>query len=256
MELKKRNLQNSVKSFLVNTNMALDPDPRKFRHEYKYLISAAQIPVLRSRICGLMHPDPHAGGDGMYRIRSVYFDDASDRCFRDNEIGVDGKAKYRIRIYNGSDARIRLELKEGHRGRKHKTSDILTRAQADRLLDGKASWPDECAPMRVLPGLNADILTNGMHPVIIVEYDRIPYIYRYGNVRVTFDLGISSSADIDHFFSPHIARRPIMPAGMHLMEVKFDEFLPDTIYRALQLENLRQTTFSKYYLCRIYRGPS
>jgi hypothetical protein len=39
---------------------------------------------------------------------------------------------------------------------------------------------------------------------------------------------------------------------MHLMEVKFDEFLPDYIYRALMLDNLQQTAFSKYYLCRKY----
>ena len=35
-----------------------------------------------------------------------------------------------------------------------------------------------------------------------------------------------------------------------LMEVKFDEYLPDYIYRALNLGTLQQTAFSKYYLCR------
>lgn len=248
----------------------LSADDRTFRHEYKYLVSAAQIPVLRSRITGLMRPDPNTGEDGMYHIRSVYFDDWQDRCFHDNETGVDGKAKYRIRIYNASDARIRLELKEGRRGKKHKTSDLLTREQADQLISGAylrgisapsaadtartgiAQMSHASDPYRVLPGLCADIMTNRMRPVVIVEYDRVPYVYRYGNVRVTFDLNISSSRDFGHFFCPSIRRRPIMPAGMHLMEVKFDDFLPDTIYRALQLEQLRQTTFSKYYLCRIY----
>ena len=41
-----------------------------------------------------------------------------------------------------------------------------------------------------------------------------------------------------------------MPVGMQLMEVKCDEFIPDYIYRALQLDDLIQTAFSKYYLCR------
>ncbi len=230
-------------------------DDRIYRHEYKYLVSAAQIPVLQARIAGLMSPDPHAGPDGQYQIRSIYFDDAQDRCLRDNEIGVDRKSKYRIRIYNGSDAQIKLELKEGLRGKKHKSSDKLTRAQADYLIYGpytqRLAIPDSC---RVLPGLCADIMINQMHPAIIVEYDRTPYVYRYGNVRVTFDRNISSSRDFGHFFCERVRRRPIMPAGMHLMEVKFDEFLPDVIYRALQLEQLRQTTFSKYYLCRIYEG--
>ena len=47
-----------------------------------------------------------------------------------------------------------------------------------------------------------------------------------------------------------LPKRPIMPAGWHLMEVKFDEYLPDFIYRSLNLGQLQQTAFSKYYLCR------
>ena len=282
---RKQTISSYLSSKAEEARSLLTADDRMYRHEYKYLVSSAQIPVLRSRIAGLMQPDPNTGEDGMYHIRSVYFDDQRDRCFYDNETGVDGKAKYRIRIYNASDARIRLELKEGRRGKKFKTSDLLTRAQAEALISGdylrglpspsgndgtppqtanpgpaspgtppQAANPGPASPQRprVLPGLCADIMTNRMRPAVIVEYDRVPYIYRYGNVRVTFDLNISSSQDFEHFFCPRIRRRPIMPAGMHLMEVKFDEFLPDAIYRGLQLEQLRQTTFSKYYLCRIY----
>lgn len=243
----------------------IETDERLFRHEYKYLVSAAQIPVLKSRIAHLMKPDSNAGEDGMYRIRSLYFDDMRNRCFFENESGVDRRAKYRIRIYNASDARIRLELKEGLRGKKHKTSDPLSRELAEQLIAGRylpqaqiQSAPDDgpaARPYKVLPGLCADIMINRMRPAVIVEYDRIPYVYRYGNVRVTFDLNISSSSDYGNFFCERIAKRPIMQTGMHLMEVKFDEFLPDVIYRALQLGTLQQTTFSKYYLCRIHSRP-
>ena len=43
-----------------------------------------------------------------------------------------------------------------------------------------------------------------------------------------------------------------MPLGQQLLEVKFDEYLPDFIYRSLALNSLSQTAFSKYYLCRKY----
>ena len=43
-----------------------------------------------------------------------------------------------------------------------------------------------------------------------------------------------------------------MPAGAQLMEVKYDAFLPDVIYRGLNLGTLSQTSYSKYYLCRKY----
>ena len=96
------------------------------------------------------------------------------------------------------------------------------------------------------------MMTRLLRPVVIVEYDRIPYIYANGNVRVTFDANLSASPWVGGFLSPDVPKRPVLPVGQLLMEVKFDEYLPDFIYRALNLGQLQQTTFSKYYLCRKY----
>ena len=74
----------------------------------------------------------------------------------------------------------------------------------------------------------------------------------HGNVRVTLDTNICSSRSVDRFLDEAIPRRPVMPLGQQLLEVKFDEYLPDFIYRSLALNSLSQTAFSKYYLCRKY----
>ena len=42
-----------------------------FRHELKYAVSPADYLALRSRLRAVMRPDPHAGADGRYTIRSV-----------------------------------------------------------------------------------------------------------------------------------------------------------------------------------------
>ena len=89
-------------------------------------------------------------------------------------------------------------------------------------------------------------------PKVIVEYERVPYIYRDGNVRVTLDRNISSGSMITQFLDADIVTRPVMPLGQHVLEVKFDELIPDFLYTAVQLEKLRQTVYSKYYLCRKY----
>ena len=73
------------------------------------------------------------------------------------------------------------------------------------------------------------------------------------NVRVTFDRKILSGSDVRAFLDERIAGRGILPVGTELMEVKFDSFLPDEIYQILQLEGLRASTFSKYYLCRKFQ---
>ena len=110
----------------------------------------------------------------------------------------------------------------------------------------------------VLKGLNRSTfkgklhsnLTRRLRPVVIVEYDRVPYIYSLGNVRVTLDENIRGGSRVDLFLEDQIPLRPIMPAGHHILEVKYDEFLPDFLYEVMNLGSFRQTAFSKYYLCR------
>lgn len=224
------------------------PEPM-YRHELKYVISSAQLPLLKSRIANLMQPDPHAGADGVYNIRSLYFDDYHNRCFYENENGTDPREKFRIRIYNHSPQRITLECKRKERGKTLKTACPLTPEQTQLLIQGKP-LSDMASLPPLLRKLTLEMQTHLLRPVVIVEYERIPYIYKNGNVRVTFDTCISSSASIGDFLSDDLPKRPIMPAGQQLMEVKFDEYLPDFLYRSLNLGQLQQTAYSKYYLCR------
>ena len=223
----------------------------KYRHELKYVISVAQIPLLKSRISNLMQPDPHSGEDGVYNIRSLYFDDYSNRCFYENENGTDPREKFRIRIYNHSSERITLECKRKEHGKTRKSSCLLSKEQAEQLIYGNP-LPLAASSPPLLKKFTMEMLTRRLRPVVIVEYERIPFVYKNGNVRVTFDTQIASSSDITNFFSDTLGKRPITPAGQHLMEVKFDEYLPDFIYRNLNLAVLQQTAYSKYYLCRKY----
>lgn len=221
----------------------------KFRHELKYLISAAELAMLRNRIQNLIPLDRHVGETGAYSIRSLYFDDYENSCYYENENGTDPREKFRIRIYNHSTDRITLECKRKERGKTLKTSCPLTIEQTRMLMEGK-TIPDIAAQPEVLRKLTLQMLTKRMGPVVIVEYDRIPYVYKNGNVRITLDTNVASSKEIHCFLDEKIPKRPVMPAGQQLLEVKYDEYLPDFIYRNLQLHSLQQTAFSKYYICR------
>ena len=226
-------------------------DERKFRHELKYLVSTAEMQMLKSRIGTMLALDEHTLQSGSYSIRSLYFDDYKNRCFYENENGTDPREKFRIRIYNHSTERITLECKRKERGKTLKTACPLTAGQTRLLMQGKV-LPDIANQPPLLQKLTAQMVTRGLHPVVIVEYDRIPYVYKCGNVRVTMDTNIASSSAVDNFFDEWIPKRPVMPVGHQLLEVKYDEFLPDPIYHNLQLQNLQQTAFSKYYICRRY----
>jgi len=223
----------------------------KYRHELKYQVTDAQVAMLKNRITHLIPADSHAGENGVYSIRSLYFDDYENRCLRENEDGTDPREKFRIRIYNASSERITLECKRKERGKTHKTSCPLTEEQTRMLMAGKI-LPDIASQPPLLQKLTMLMMTRRMRPVVIVEYDRIPFVYKNGNVRITLDTNIASSAAVDRFLDENILPRPVLPVGQQLLEVKYDEYLPDFIYRSLQLHSLRQTAFSKYYICRKY----
>lgn len=223
----------------------------KYRHELKYLISSAQVEHLKMRMKALLPRDTHANDTGAYHICSLYFDDYDNRCYYENENGTDLREKFRIRIYNRSTSRIMLECKRKERGKTLKTSCQLTERQARTLIKGK--WlPDLANQPPILQKLTVKMMLYRMRPVVIVDYERFPFVYPGGNVRITLDTNIVSSSKTDLFFDPHLPKRPVLPVGQHLLEVKYDEYLPDQIYRSLQLNNLQQTAFSKYYVCRRY----
>lgn len=224
---------------------------QKYRHEYKYVSDAMQNAVLKVRAQGILQKDSHAGEDGAYRIRSLYFDDLDDKCYYENESGIGERDKYRIRIYNCDSSRITLEKKSKNRGMTLKTSCRISEEICRKLMSGQAIIVTEEMPEKQ-KGLLREMQHKNMRPVVIVEYVRYPFVCANGNVRITFDEAISSSNDIAGFLKPDIGFRPIMEKGKGILEVKWDEFIPDYIKKQMQLDSLQWSSFSKYYLCRKY----
>ena len=226
-----------------------------YRHEYKYPLTHGQIMIEDAKISAVALKDVHVGKDGYYNIRSLYFDDYENSCYMDNENGVDNREKYRVRIYDHRRERISLELKRKIRGKTSKSSCLITESQCRQLMDGII--PNDIRPdQQVLCKLSLLMAVRLMRPAVIVDYDRVPYVYRQqdANVRVTFDSNITSVSNVQSFLDEKVSGRGVLPAGQALMEVKFDSFLPDEIYHLLQLDGLVASTFSKYYLCRKFKG--
>lgn len=221
----------------------------KYRNEYKYVIDSGQLALLLERARAVMRSDSHTEGTRSYNVRSVYFDDEGDTCYLENENGTDPREKYRIRIYNHSDRLITLERKAKRSQKCLKQGCPLTRLQCESLLRGEPPVETGCEPL-LLRRFTALMRTRLLRSVVIVEYDRIPFVHPLGNVRVTLDCNLRASASCHGFFDARLPLRPVLPIGAHIAEVKWDEFLPDYIYQALMLESLQWQSFSKFYLCR------
>ena len=224
----------------------------KYRNELKYQCSEQQLRILEMRIRQLCPRDSHAGADGQYTVRSLYFDDYRNSCYYDNESGVDRREKFRIRFYDGRTDRITLECKEKINGKNHKYACKISREQCEAILRGRFMLPPDADLV-----LNRFFLRYRMgfyRPKVIVEYERTPFLYRTGNVRITFDRNIAATSHVQDFLKPRLMARPMMPKGMQLLEVKYDEMIPDFLYNELQLDNLQLTAYSKYYTARRMTG--
>lgn len=228
-----------------------------YRVEDKYFIYEDQIAYLTNRLQEIMSYDEHSSGGG-YRIRSVYFDDTNDSALFENEAGVDEREKFRIRTYERDDSFIRLEEKSKKSGLTHKESVMIGKDTVKNLLK------DGCSAERAILHSGSLLSEDGflfkklygkmntllLHPVTIVEYERQAFVENVGNVRITFDKNIGASEYVDRFFEDDVYTKPVLPTGTHILEVKYDEFLPEYIQQILEIGSLQRTAFSKYTMAR------
>lgn len=221
----------------------------KFRHELKYLISEQEKEALIRRLSLFMQADAHTGsGSRGYMIRSLYFDDRFERAYKEKLAGVETRKKYRIRIYNCSDKVIKLECKHKQGQYIHKTSAPLTRIQTQAIIAGDYDFlllRDEplCREFYL------ECAMNGMSPKVVVDYDRIPFVYPYGDVRITFDCGIRAGLFTDNLFDEKLPVTTVIEPGMLIMEVKFTEYLPEFIRKLLPVADSAYMAYSKYTMC-------
>ena len=223
----------------------------EYRHEYKHPINRLDYHALRQRLRILARPDPHGGADGSYHIRSLYFDNDEDKALREKIHGLPEREKYRIRIYNHSDARILLEKKSKHSGLSCKQSTALTRTQAEQILAGDTAWLAQSGD-GVLAEFYGKLRSQRLRPKTVVDYRREAYTYPHGNVRITFDADLRSGLYATALFDPTLPTVPVGEAGVLLLEVKYDHFLPDLMRDLIQTNTRRTTAFSKYAAARIY----
>ena len=221
----------------------------QFRHEVKHEISNHDMMILRQRLRYVMKADSHAV-DGKYEIRSLYFDNFDDKALREKLDGVNIREKYRIRLYNNDHSTIRLERKFKQGGLGYKTSAKLTPEQAQAIADGDIEWMSR-SDDEVILGFYTRMRNQGLKAKVIVDYTREPFVFAPGNVRVTLDYNISTSMSCTDFLNSDCVTVPIQNTSC-VLEVKWDNFLPDVIRDAVQLDGRHSTAFSKYAASRMY----
>ena len=238
---------------LIGSPLIMDTEKEvrtvQFRHEVKHEISYLDMPVLRQRLKAVMKTDSHTR-DGRYEIRSLYFDSPDDKALRKKLNGVITREKYRIRLYNNDPSVIRMERKFKHGALGYKDTVPLTPEQAQRIANGDIRWMAESAD-EVLLGFYSRLRNEGLTARVIVDYTREPFVFGPGNVRVTLDYDIRTALRCTDFLNPNCTTIPA-PGDPCILEVKWDNYLPDVIRDMVQLGDRHSVAYSKYAACRMY----
>lgn len=225
---------------------------RQLRYELKYFISEGEYVDLSQRLKNIMPLDSYAAKNGGgYHLRSLYFDDIYNTAMWEKQDGVMIRKKFRIRTYNYKDYDIKLEKKMKFDQMTGKASVELSKEACDSIL--RNDWRNiRLGVDPVLDEFYADMRTRLLKPVVIVDYDREAYTYNAGNVRITFDRFLHSGQFDHNLFSKHNTTVPVLPPGIMILEVKYDNFLPPHIKAILSTVKGTRSAISKYALCRRY----
>lgn len=221
----------------------------KFRHELKYFIHWHEYIHLKQRLEAVLHSDTNASSQGSYQIRSLYFDDMYNSAYKEKSAGLKMRKKYRIRIYNHSDDLIKLECKRKSGSMTNKVQSRITRDQAHSLIRGEGEFLLGSG-QPFMQDLYIDMRTRQLKPVVIVDYEREPYVFDAGNVRVTFDKTLEASGGNEDMFDSSIVSKRVFDVPTVIMEVKYDDFLPAHVRNLIQVQRHSMSAISKFVLCR------
>ncbi len=224
----------------------------KWRREYKHLINHAERLILEQRLSVLMSRDFNCTGSSTtYHIRSLYFENDANKILREKLSGLAQRDKYRIRYYNFDSSYIRLEKKSKRGAYGHKFGCLLTKEQCRQIMEGNISWM-QSAEHPLLRDTYLAMTLYRLKPAVIVDYVREAFVHPMGNVRITLDSDLRSSTVTDGLFSKDLPALSILQPGLTVLEVKYDEYLPDFIGQAIQIGNRKDQAISKYTASRIY----
>lgn len=183
----------------------------KFRHEMKYVIPRYLYQEMTQVFREIMEYDSHAGPSHSYNIRSLYFDDMYRTAYKEKLDGIQYRKKYRILL---GDFSFLLKREE-----------------------------------QMAKEFFVDARTRLMKPEVIVEYDREPFVYKTGTVRITFDKDLRAISWKDNMFDPLAPSFSVMNGQEMILEIKFTGLLPEKIRRLFRTYEIVQTSASKFCMC-------
>ena len=126
---------------------------------------------------------------------------------------------------------------------------LITKEECSKIISGNINDFD-LNKNNVLKQFLIDYRINRLKPSVIVDYNRLAYTYHVSDVRITFDSNIKSGLYNYDLFDQNVCTYSIIDDQSVVLEVKFNEILPESIAIILSTVPTFRQAFSKFAMCR------
>lgn len=219
------------------------------RTENKFIISVEKGLNIQNKLNKILQLDEYSK-NGFYMVRSLYFDSINNKDFQTKLAGTEIRKKIRLRIYDVNAKRCKLEMKKKNDDLQYKVSLWITKAEAKSLINRNFSVLKKY--FSTIPEsieIYSTLCLGCYKPVVLIEYNRLAYIHKLNNTRITFDSNIrSTESNFDLF-----AKKPLYNVINNeniILEVKYNEKLINLIADIINPYHLTKESASKYCLGR------
>lgn len=216
---------------------------RKGRFELKYLLSSQAANQMILRLNSYMKKDPFVQGENFYMNRSLYFDTADLKEYREYADGEKRRQKYRMRNYSLDSPWVNLEVKNKLNRTVWKDKFKGDKSFFMDLIDDPWSFSDNSD----YKDLAFAFAKYRYQPTVAVIYQRVPLVDALGSdLRITFDYNVRGGRAELFDREPNDSDKRLLPSGEVILEIKFNSQMPKWCGKVLNEFQLSPTTFSKY----------
>lgn len=203
-----------------------------------------------------MKLDPNVQNNLNYEVRSLYFDSNFRHSLLEKRDGIGIRRKLRIRYYpdyhKGDQEYVFIEIKKKINDNVAKSRVYVPLEKSLSILDN--NHPEAKAFYKTASTQDKNTLKEiwflykkfNLKPVCIVSYKRQPFLSKVEkSFRLTFDRNVMVR---NYNFDLHFGGGPklIVPRSICIMEVKFNNFIPNWAIKIIHKNDCIQYKISKY----------
>jgi len=215
------------------------------RKEIKFELTKSEYSNLYKKLNFMLQKDVNTQSEDKYTIKSIYFDNIYNKLLHENIDGKIYREKFRIRMYNNDINAIFLEKKINHNGNIGKEREKISYQEVLQICEGQINKIALNTKLKKERYIN--LKTKLLKPIIIIEYDRIAFVNKSLNFRITLDSKLHKDTCINNFF-----KNTIRKENNYILEVKYIDIIPKTVVDCLNI-NTQRKSISKYKNMRLNR---